>query len=112
MALKRLSIVVDEKLWSDKHEDQMNCLEQALINASGWPHDYPAIMSPCLPTDGSVIAKERKEALGPYLTNIEQQMTLDYKLLQIALGIRTCKTIGEVTSLLREVYDMDRQEAP
>lgn len=41
-----------------------------------------------------------------YLTEEERKMPIEAILLQVALGLQTCKTKGDVVDLLREVYHL------
>ena len=44
-----------------------------------------------------------------YLTEEEAKMSKDEILLQIVLGLQTCKTKGKVIKLLEDVYEIGRR---
>jgi hypothetical protein len=44
-----------------------------------------------------------------YLTYAEKKMPVRIMLLQVVLGLQTCKTKGEAATLLKEVYDLARR---
>jgi hypothetical protein len=41
-----------------------------------------------------------------YLTEEEKKMPINMMLMQVVLGLQTCKTKGDVRELLQEVYDI------
>ncbi len=45
-----------------------------------------------------------------YLTNKEAEMPLELALLQIALGLQTCKTKGDVIELLQDAVELGRRD--
>jgi len=45
-----------------------------------------------------------------YLTEEEAKMPLDMALLQLALGLQTCKTKGAVVELLHDAVELGRRE--
>ena len=45
-----------------------------------------------------------------YLTEEEAKMPLDMALVQIALGLQTCKTKGEVVELLKDAVELGRRQ--
>jgi hypothetical protein len=44
-----------------------------------------------------------------YLTEAEAIMPLDLALLQLALGLQTCKTKGDVVALLKDAVELGRR---
>ena len=53
--------------------------------------------------------KEQEKDKIKYLTEEEKKMPKDLMLLQISLGLQSCKTKGDVVDLLNEVYDISKQ---
>jgi hypothetical protein len=45
-----------------------------------------------------------------YLTEEEAKMPLDMALLQIVLGLQTCKTKGDVVRLLKDAVELGRRQ--
>jgi hypothetical protein len=45
-----------------------------------------------------------------YLTETEAEMPLDLALLQISLGLQTCKTKGDVVNLLGDAVELGRRK--
>lgn len=45
-----------------------------------------------------------------YLSEEEAKMPLEMALSQIALGLKTCKTIGEAVDLLEDAVELGRRE--
>lgn len=46
-----------------------------------------------------------------YLTEEEKKMPLDIKLMQMALGLESCKTVGDAVNLIKEIYEMGREDS-
>jgi len=45
-----------------------------------------------------------------YLTEEEAKMPLDFALLQLAIGLQTCKTKGDVVKLLEDAVELGRRQ--
>lgn len=45
-----------------------------------------------------------------YLTEEEAKMPLDWALLQIVMGLQTCKTKGDAVELLKDAVELGRRK--
>ena len=64
---------------------------------------------PMCPCDCGYFEQLHKPAELNYLTTKEAEMPLDMALLQLALGLETCKTKAEVVRLLMDAVELGRR---